>query len=331
MPGSIPALRAKASPPVPSGTDAERAPTLTQPGREPAFDRVARLAARAVRTPVAFLVLLDDDGATIRGSAQPLAAGWSVPPGAVDAVVRAQEVAMAPLVPPLAAADATLSPAWAGVPVRDRSGRVLGALLAVDRAPRAWTAEDVQALQDAAHTLLLDFDARAAAAVLALDAAGPRPGLHPAGIPEALAHAVRTERSHLTTLLDALADGVLLVSEEGNVSDCNKAFLGLFGLLTSHSLLGLPSRAASAIFREQFLEPDRFEGRAQELEEARTATFREMLPLADGRALERDYAPAPASAGRSGNCGFTATSPSGQTGAQLARPAAQQRFAQPRR
>jgi diguanylate cyclase (GGDEF)-like protein/PAS domain S-box-containing protein len=291
VPGSIPALRPKASPPVPSGADAERAPPVTQPCREPAFDRVARLAARAIRTPVAFLVLLDEDGATIRGSAHPLAGEWPLPPGAVDAVVRAPEVAMAPLVPPLAAADATLSPAWAGVPVRDRGGRVLGALLAVDRAPRAWTAEDVQALQDAAHTLLLDFDARAAAGVLALDAAGPRRGLHPAGSPEALAHALRTERSHLTTLLDALADGVLLVSEEGNVLHCNKAFLGLFGLLTSHSLLGLPSRAASAIYREQFLEPDRFEARAQELEEARTATFREMLPLADGRVLERDYAP----------------------------------------
>gem|GEM_PF-451898 len=275
---------------------------MTETCREPAFDRVARLAARAVRAPAALLILLDEAGAAVRGAARladPHASHWPLPRGAVDAVLQAPEVAMASAVPPRPAEDTVLDAlggrAWVGVPVRDRSGRVLGALLAVDRAPRNWTVEDVQALQDAALALLPDLDARAAAAVLELDAAGPRTGLHPAGIPEALAHAVRTERSHLTTLLDAMADGVLLVSEEGSVLHCNKAFLGLFGLLTSPSLLGLPSRAASAIYREQFLEPDRFEARAQELEGARTATFREMLPLADGRVLERDYAPVLAS------------------------------------
>ncbi len=263
------------------------------PVREPAFDRLARLAARAVRTPVAFLLLVDDHGTTVRGAARVGEADdreWAVPPGAVDAVVRAQEAALGPAAAPDTALSAV---AWAGVPLRDRSGRVLGALLAVDRAGRAFTAEDVQALQDAALTLLPDLDARAAAGALEPDDAARR--LHPTGIPEALAHAVRAERSHLTTLLEAMADGVLLLSEEGSVLHCNKAFLGLFGLLTSHSLLGLPSRAASAIFRAQFLDPERFEARAQELEEARTATFREMLPLADGRVLERDYAPVLAS------------------------------------
>jgi diguanylate cyclase (GGDEF)-like protein/PAS domain S-box-containing protein len=111
------------------------------------------------------------------------------------------------------------------------------------------------------------------------------------GVPEALAHALRTERSHLATLLDALGDGVLLVSAEGGVIHCNKAFLGLFGLLTSRELVGLASGDACALYREQFLEPDRFEARVQELKAHRLACFRELLRMADGRVLERDYAP----------------------------------------
>jgi diguanylate cyclase (GGDEF)-like protein/PAS domain S-box-containing protein len=111
------------------------------------------------------------------------------------------------------------------------------------------------------------------------------------GVPEALAHALRTERSHLTTLLDALADGVLLVGAEGGIIHSNKAFLALFGLLSSRSLVGLASDEACALYREQFLEPECFEARVEELKRQGVASFRELLPLGDGRLLERDYAP----------------------------------------
>jgi diguanylate cyclase (GGDEF)-like protein len=111
------------------------------------------------------------------------------------------------------------------------------------------------------------------------------------GVPEALAHALRTERCHLTTLLDALADGVLLVSAEGAVLHCNKAFLGLFGLLGTRTLVGLASTEACALYREHFLEPDRFQEQVEALKARGLASFRELLPLCDGRVLERDYAP----------------------------------------
>jgi diguanylate cyclase len=112
------------------------------------------------------------------------------------------------------------------------------------------------------------------------------------GVPESSDHALRTERCHLNTLLDALADGVLLVSVEGAILHCNKAFLGLFGLRGAHSLVGLAGSEAAALYRGQFLEPDRFEARAEELKARGVASFRELWPLCDGRLLERDYAPA---------------------------------------
>jgi diguanylate cyclase (GGDEF)-like protein/PAS domain S-box-containing protein len=271
---------------------------LMDGGREPPFDRVARLAARSVRTRVALLVFLGDHRAVVRGAAnltEPLCNHGPAPHSAVHAVVEADEPVMVFSVDAHGPEDAGLAAlggrAWVGVPVRDRPGRVLGALLAVDSVPRRWTEEDVQALEDAALALLPELEARNSAAELGLGASELLGRLSPGDVPEALGLALRIERTHLATLLDALADGVLLVGHEGRITHCNKAFLGLFGLLHSPSLVGLGSADACARYRDQFVEADRFEARVEELKGRRAATFRELLPMGDGRVLERDYAP----------------------------------------
>jgi diguanylate cyclase (GGDEF)-like protein/PAS domain S-box-containing protein len=259
---------------------------------EPAFETVARLAARSARCSLALLVF-QGERAVVRGAAQlggPKVAHWPVPHFAVHAVVADDETisvssvdAHRPEDPALASLGAR---AWLGVPVRDGEGRVLGALLAVDRRPRRWSDEDVQALQDVALTLLPEFERRARGAP-----GGPGSARTLGRLTDALAHELRTERTHLSTLLEVMADGVLLVGTEGTIIHCNKAFLGLFGLLNAPTLVGQPARGACDSFRSQLLEPDRFEARVGELKEQRIATFREMLPLSDGRVLERDYAP----------------------------------------
>jgi diguanylate cyclase (GGDEF)-like protein/PAS domain S-box-containing protein len=300
---SLSALRPR-SPKRPAPlSDAERARAvdsmgLLDGGREPPFDRVARLAARSVHARQALLVFLSDRRALIRGAAnlsEPSAHPGAIPYGAVHAVVEADHAVLVSSVEThhkdAAALLALGARAWAGVPVRDRSGHVLGALLVVDAAPRGWTDEDVEALEDSVLTLVPELEARASAAELVRDAGALISRRSLGGVPAALAHALRTERSHLTTLLDALADGVLLVGAEGGVIHCNKAFLGLFGLLSSRSLVGLASSDACAFYREQFLEPDRFEARVEELKAQAMASFRELLLLRDGRVLERDYAP----------------------------------------
>ena len=303
MSASLPTARARPSKGLPPGSEAERARAvaslgLLDGGREPPFDRVARLAARSLRARQALLVFLGDGRALIRGAAnlrEPTAPPGPIPYGAVQAVLEANRAVLVSRVdtrPKDAAALLALGArAWAGVPVRDRRGNVLGALLVVDSAPRAWTDEDVQALEDAVLALVPELEARASAVELVRDAGGLMSRRSLGGVPEALAHALRTERSHLTTLLDALADGVLLVGAEGGVIHCNKAFLGLFGLLSSRSLVGLASGDACALYRGQFVEPDRFEARVEELKTLGMASFRELLPLGDGRLLERDYAP----------------------------------------
>ncbi len=297
------ALPHRKSKPAHPGLESERVKAvvslgLLDGGREPPFDRVARLAARSVRTRVALLVFLGDRRAVVRGAAdltEPLCSHGPAPHTAVHAVVEAGKPVMVCSVEAHELEDAGLvalgGRAWVGVPVRDRPGRVLGALLAVDSVPRRWTDEDVQALEDAALALLPELEARGSVAALALDAGGLTGRRSPDRAPEALELALRTERSHLTTLLDALADGVLLVGHEGVVTHCNKAFLGLFGLLDSPSLVGLRGGEACARYRDQFVEPDRFQARVEELKGRRTATFRELLPMGDGRVLERDYAP----------------------------------------
>lgn len=271
---------------------------LLDGGREPPFDRVARLAARSVRARIALLVFVSEGRVVVRGAAnlsESVAQKPPVPHGAIHAVMKADEAVMVSAVQKHGPEDAGLAAlgarAWAGVPARDRQGRVLGALLVLDVAPRAWTDEDVQALEDAALALLPELDARAAAVDLELDAGALMSRRSLGGVPEALGHALRTERSHLTTLLDAMTDGVLLVSQADTVLHCNKAFLGLFGLLNTQPLLGLDSHDACARYRDQFLEPDGFQARVEALKEARVPTFREMLSLGDGRVLERDYVP----------------------------------------
>jgi diguanylate cyclase (GGDEF)-like protein/PAS domain S-box-containing protein len=271
---------------------------LLDGGREPGFDRIARIAARAVRAPLAVLVFLGDRRAVLRGAAN-LGEGdrlsFPVPHAAVHAVVEADESAAVSAVDLAAPKDPGLAllgaRAWAGVPVRDRAGRALGALITIDHIVRRWTELDLLSLEDAALALLPELEARGAAADLDLDDAGLAGRRALGEVPEALGRALRTERTHLTTLLDAMADGVLLVDTEGTVIHCNKAFLGLFGLLTSPTLVGLSSGAACDHFREQFLEPDRFEARVAQLKGQGQPNFRELLPMGDGRVLERDYAP----------------------------------------
>jgi len=270
---------------------------LLDGGRDPAFDRVARLAARAVRGALALVVFQDERRAELRGAASLVdspPASWPVPAAAVRAVVEAGEAVVLPAVDPHRPGDpawtALGARAWAGVPLHDGRGRVVGALVVVDHVPRRWTELDLQALEDSAAALVPELDARAAAAEMNLEL--PALGLRSAGaVCQALARALRTEQTHLTTLLDAMTDGVLVVDNEDATLHCNKAFLGLFGLLQAPTLVGLSSAVAGRQIRGLFLEPDRFEARVGELREARRATFRELLPLADGRLLERDYVP----------------------------------------
>ncbi|MFC0028503.1 SpoIIE family protein phosphatase [Micromonospora chaiyaphumensis] len=151
--------------PIPALTDPERlrslAETRLDAAPDEAFDRFARLVGDLLDVPVALVSLVTADrqffpGAT--GLPEPWAGRRETPlthsfcQHVVDVEV------------PMVLPDARLYPrvrrnlaiedlgvvAYAGMPLTDLDGRVLGSLCAIDSKPRAWTAEQLRTLADLA-------------------------------------------------------------------------------------------------------------------------------------------------------------------------------------
>ncbi|MER6472442.1 GAF domain-containing SpoIIE family protein phosphatase [Streptomyces collinus] len=125
------------------------------------MDRFARLVANVLEVPVA-LVALAEDGRQVFPGMVGAGRPWSVSRQAAlaDSLCAYVVRSGAPLVVSDARTDPrTLSGAvvahlpaagYAGMPLTDSHGTVLGALCAVDRRPRRWSEREVQALEDLA-------------------------------------------------------------------------------------------------------------------------------------------------------------------------------------
>ncbi|MFI1151038.1 SpoIIE family protein phosphatase [Streptomyces sp. NPDC020817] len=126
------------------------------------MDRFARLVSRLLRVPVAFVSLVEEDRQILPGLyglLQPWAAARALPPS--HALCRSVVDSGQPLVVPDARTDERLrtSPAavedlgvvaYAGMPLTDADGIVLGALCAVDHEPRTWSDGELSDLEDLA-------------------------------------------------------------------------------------------------------------------------------------------------------------------------------------
>ncbi len=159
-PASAPGLPAPGLPaPGLPVSAADRRAGLPGAPEEP-FDRVARLAAMVLGTPTAFITL--DDGRVFAGQSLPHArdtgdrrrpAGQSLVRRVIDSGDK------------LIICDARLDPraregdpagqasviAWAGYPVRDPAGLVVGVICVADHQPRQWSAGDLEVLETLAH------------------------------------------------------------------------------------------------------------------------------------------------------------------------------------
>ncbi|MFE9957058.1 SpoIIE family protein phosphatase [Micromonospora sp. NPDC005299] len=151
--------------PIPALLDPERLRSLTETrldaAPDEAFDRFARLVSDLLDVPVALVSLVTADRQFFPGAAglpQPWADRRETPLShsfcqhVVDVEV------------PMVLPDARLHPrvrgnlaiqdlgvvAYAGMPLTDLDGRVLGSLCAIDSKPRAWTAEQLRTLADLA-------------------------------------------------------------------------------------------------------------------------------------------------------------------------------------
>ena len=187
----------------PARLAAVRATGLLDGPPDPALDRWVRLAARALGTPVALLTLVDADRDFVTahvGLPAPLADAREVraaPSFCQDAVSRQQARRAARLAegaapgdagalpPPVVVPDAAADPLYRtfpsvqhlGVrasvtaPILGAGGHALGSLCVLDFAPRAWTAEQVDALHDLAHAAAAEMALRTAGVAAAARAA----------------------------------------------------------------------------------------------------------------------------------------------------------------
>lgn len=128
------------------------------------FDRITRLAQKALAVPVA-AIALNHQGKLWFKSVQ----GWNVHELDLEATFCARTIAGGT---PLIVADTQLDPAfaphplvtaapqfrfYAGFPIRDRGGIVVGTFAVYDRVPRQLTAVETQALRDLADIAQREF------------------------------------------------------------------------------------------------------------------------------------------------------------------------------
>ncbi|HVX43400.1 MAG TPA: GAF domain-containing protein, partial [Mycobacteriales bacterium] len=128
---------------------------------DPVFVRQADLVRRLLKVPVAWVTLVLPD--------RQLFPGVSGLDGAPDTPSLCRRVVAdgEPLIIPDTAADLP-EPAWpheefasyAGMPLVDSGGCVLGALAAVDTVPRLWNADDREILQDLAAACSTELQLR---------------------------------------------------------------------------------------------------------------------------------------------------------------------------
>ena len=131
---------------------------------EEAFDRATRLATRLLNAPVSLVSLvtperqffkaqtgLGEPWATRRGT--PLSHSFCQYVVATRGALVVNDARNDPLVRDNPAVTELGVRSYLGVPLRETDGEVLGAFCAVDTDPRAWTHDDLEALEDIAAAL----------------------------------------------------------------------------------------------------------------------------------------------------------------------------------
>ena len=156
----------------PPRLDALRASGLLTSPPEEAFDRFTRMTASMLRVPVALISLVDKDRQVFKsqlGLPEPVATERQTP------LSHSFCQHVVDTVQPLVVTDARVNPivstnlairdlgviAYAGVPIRDGDGFVLGSLCAIDNKPRNWTEQDVEVLKSLSAQITVELQLRA--------------------------------------------------------------------------------------------------------------------------------------------------------------------------
>ena len=100
----------------------------------------------------------------------------------------------------------------------------------------------------------------------------------------------QTER--LNGLITAAIPGILVEDEHGRITQVNKSFCAMFGIVGEPSqLIGTLAARTAIRIRRVFADPDEFLRRAAELLAGRQPVAEQEIAAADGRTIECDFAP----------------------------------------
>src|SRR4051794_9680590 len=156
-------------------TDGERLAALESTGLlhsggpDPAFDRHARLAAEVLNAPIALVSLVDADRQVFKGcvglpepwaSARETPLSYSFCQHAVAARDRliVEDARDHELLRDNLAVKEMGVVAYAGIPLREPGGEVLGTLCVIDTQPRNWSSHQVELLEDLAASVATDVE-----------------------------------------------------------------------------------------------------------------------------------------------------------------------------
>ncbi|MGZ4591438.1 MAG: GAF domain-containing SpoIIE family protein phosphatase [Actinomycetes bacterium] len=194
--------------------DRRRLRTLATTGlgatSDPAFERFARMVSRLLDVPAALVSLVDDHRQFFPGAVG-LDEPWSTERETPLSHSMCQHVVTSgqPLVVTNATDDVMLCDslaipelgviAYAGMPLTDAEGQVLGSLCALDVKPRQWSDDELRTLEDLAAACSSELRLR----IVAHDAIGARQG---AEVAQSSAEQARTITGRLNLRLEHLAD-----------------------------------------------------------------------------------------------------------------------------
>src|ERR687897_455264 len=203
---------------------------------EEGFDRLTRMAARLLGAPTSLISLVTDERQFFK-STTGLPEPWATRRNAPLSFSFCSTVANTgePLVvedarrhPLLRHSQASRELGWvsyAGVPLIDREGHVLGSLCVVDRMPRLWSERDIALLQDIAASTVTEIELRQAIAQRS--------------------HAELSRRDNeeqLYNTFEQAGAGMALISMDGRWVRVNRALSELLGS-PADEIIGFPAEA----------------------------------------------------------------------------------------
>jgi len=203
---------------------------------EEAFDRLTRMAARLLGTPVSLISLVADDHQFFKsaiGLPEPWASSRVTP---ISFSFCGQVVATGE---PLVLEDARRHPllrhnpvirelgwvAYAGVPLVTRQGHTIGALCVADKTPRLWSERDIALLQDLAASIITEIELRREIAERRQAERG-----------------LRDSQEQIHSSFEESGIGMALISTDGRWLRVNRALTETLGR-SGDDLIGLPTEA----------------------------------------------------------------------------------------